>query len=128
MRACLLALFLLLASCGPNSAEDFLNEADGIKRKIASELKQIHTRDELAKAVPKLRKEFNELVAVIIAARTFHDQSEKPLDPEISDVSASQQLLAELKRVYKIEAGRQLIEQAQQEALLKLDAYEQRKR
>jgi len=118
--------FLLLTACSPHSMEDFHHEGDALCRKIAHELKQIETGEELMRAIPKLKTQFNQLVELMIEARRFQYKSEEVFDPISIKTEGSRTLLAELKRVYQIETGRELIEKAQKEALLKLDAFERK--
>jgi hypothetical protein len=119
---------LLIAGCAPTSKEDFQYQGEAICRKLVGELQKVQTREELLKAAPKLKAHFQELVDLMIEARTFEQDHEEEFDvlPQASEIS--QQLLVELKRVYKIEAGRETIEKAQKEALLKLGAYEARRK
>lgn len=128
MRYFALVLLLLLIGCSPNSKEDFQHQGEAICRELVEKLKKIETREELVEAVPVLTRKFDELVELIIEARTFQQKKEEEFDvmPEASENSL--QLLNELKRIYKIEAGREMIEKAQKEALLKLDAYENRRK
>jgi hypothetical protein len=115
-------IFLLFTACSPNSMEDFQYEGEAICRDLTQELKKIQTREELAKAVPKLKGKFEALVDLMIEARQFQEIAEEewtPLATESNDA-----LLVELKRIYKLEAGRETIEKAQSEALLRLDAFE----
>lgn len=108
--------------------EEFHREGEAVCREITDELKNVQTREELAKAVPKLKTKFNKLVELMIDARTFQQESEEAFDPMAVKTEAGQALLVELKRVYQIEAGRDNIEKAQREALLKLDAFERKKK
>jgi len=123
-----LCLLLLLVGCSPTSKEDFQYEGEAICRQLVEELKKVQSREELIKAAPKLKGRFNELVDLMIEARVYEQQHEEEFDviPQASETS--QQLLTELKRVYQLEAGRETIEKAQKEALLKLDAYEARRK
>ncbi len=121
---------LLCTSCGTHSLEDFREEGESVSRALAQELNHIHTREELTAAGPKLTQLFNDLVETIIAA---HEYSEKhpsaetpPLSPE--NHSSSDQLRAELSRLYQIDGAREVIEKCQEKALNRLDAYERQTR
>jgi hypothetical protein len=124
MRVCLLAL-LLLASCGPNSLDDYHREGEARCRKLVKELRAIHTQEELVLAQPRLRQHFNQLVTLMIAARKYQytHHEECPLLPAEEDVP-TQDLFVELRRIYAMEGGKEAIERAQKEALIKLDAFE----
>lgn len=122
MRAALLALFLL-ASCSPHSLEDFHHEGESQTRVLIKDLRQIQTREELQKALPLLKNRFDSLVALIIEARKYQDRHPGE-DYEQPDSLIDEELLAEMQRLYRLEDGRELIEKAQREALLRLDAFE----
>lgn len=102
--------------------QDFQHEGEAICRDLTQELKKIQTREELVKAAPKLKEKFETLVDLIIEARKFQEMTEEEWAPLESEANDS--LVLELKRVYKLEAGRETVEKAQKEALLRLDAYE----
>lgn len=108
--------------------EDFQHEGESICRDIAKELKNIQTREELVKAAPKLKTQFNKLVDLMMEARAFQQESEEVFDPMRAVSDAGDLLLVELKRIYKLEAGRETIEKAQKEALLRLDAFERKRK
>jgi len=108
--------------------EDFQHEGESICRDITKELKKIQTREELVKATPKLKLKFSKLVDLMIEARAFQQESEEAFDPMVAASDASFLLLNELKRIYKLEAGRETIEKAQKEALLRLDAFERKRK
>ncbi len=61
----------------------------------------------------------------MIHARTFQREHTDGALPawEESDFLASEALMLEMKRVYQIEGAREIIEQAQREALFRLDAF-----
>ena len=58
----------------------------------------------------------------MIEARKF--QEEEPFEPDTTNTLVSDMLKEELKRIYKLEGGREVIEKAQKEALIRLDAFE----
>jgi hypothetical protein len=124
----LIVLLLLLGACSPNSLEDFRYEGEAKSRALASDLKKIHTREELLKAVPVLKKRFNSLVDLMIEALEFQQAhpEEAEMDADIRGHAASDALRVELERIYALEGGRQVIENAEREALLRLDAFERK--
>lgn len=120
---------IFLVSCSSNSLEDYREEAEGVTRSILKEISAIHTRDELNRHLPKLKKQFDKLVDVMIAANEF--KSTHPM--EVTMFTSEEQvlnecLLAELTRLYSISGGRGLMEKAQQDALYRLDAYLKKKK
>lgn len=119
---------LIAVSCGPRSLDDFQEEGEGIIRSLIQELKAIHTRDQLLTASSKLQRQFDRLVAIIIAAEEFslsqprlEKGEEMRYNHELSD-----ELRVELNRLYRLEGGRQMIEKCQEQALNRLDAFEKR--
>ena len=72
---------------------------------------------------PQLKEHFESLINLMIQAREFeqkHLEAENGLEEE----GSSARLEEELRRVYGIEGGREIIEKSQHEALFRLDAYE----
>jgi hypothetical protein len=111
---CLFFLFFLSA-CAPSSVEDFRYEGEALSRALTREMRQIQTREDLQASLPRLRKKFLKLSDLLLAAREFrskHPQIEVP-PPDF----ASDELFAELARLYELPGGRELIESAQTEAI-----------
>jgi hypothetical protein len=121
--ACLL---LVLSACSPNSIEDFHHEGQTCSRALILDLQKIHTREELALAAPLLKKHFETLVDLMMRARAFQEShpEESLALPFASETMVSDELEEELRRIYKIEGGREIVERTQQEALVHLDAFE----
>lgn len=119
---------VLLAACSPSSLEDFQQEGEARARHLTSILANIETREELVKAEPELKKEFNKLVDLIISARLYTQEhtDEENAEPIMDDYSLNETLKEEMKRIYAIEKGREIVENAQREALLRLDAFEKK--
>jgi hypothetical protein len=115
---------LCTAGCSPGSIEDFHWEGESQCRALVDELQAIHDRDELLRAVPKIKKSFEDLVALMIRAREFQEEHPDESLPLISENSFSNKLQQELRRIYTLEGGREIMEGAQQEALVRLDAFE----
>ncbi|MES2344666.1 MAG: hypothetical protein V4494_01840 [Chlamydiota bacterium] len=113
---------LCLSSCAPNSLEDYQKEGDALCRKLVKEFQQVHSREELVKVMPHLKKEFENLVDLVVEARVY--QANHPEDGSLYEGLQSEALRAELQRIYALEGGRVLIEEAQHEALLRLDVFE----
>ena len=114
-----------LFSCSPSSLEDFRYEGEARCRSLVKELQKIETREQLIRIAPVLKRHFEELVTLMIHAREFQEEHSDE-EPGIlaSDKVASRLLEDELRRVYEIEGGREIMERAQQEALVRLDAFE----
>ncbi len=116
--------------CSPNSLEDFQHEGEAMNRALANDLRQIRTKEELVKAIPKLKKRYEKYVELLIDAKEYQQKHPEEERPEIqaSDLPNGEFLFWELKRIYAMEGGREAMEKAQREALIKLDAYERSKK
>ncbi len=106
-------MLICLVSCGPASLADLRYEGEAQTQKLADELRAVETREELEKAIPKLKKRFNKIGELLVQARAFSAEETEPS-------FASEQLFAELARLYEMPGGRELIESAQREAIHRL--------
>jgi hypothetical protein len=127
MRNWIIVFFLFsLAGCAPNSLEDFQREGRAEVRNLVEDCRKIHNREQLLKEEGRLKKRFESLVNLMIAARQFQEKQldAKEIDPSFHDYPLNEDLQEELMRIYSIEGGRETIEMAQHEALIRLDAFE----
>jgi hypothetical protein len=116
---------LFLCSCSPNSSKEFYREGNARSEALIRDLEKIETRQQLIHAESKLKKHFESLVILMIEAREFQQKKLDAPDIEaIEESSANERLETELRRIYAIEGGREIIERAEAEGLAKLDAYE----
>ncbi len=118
MRKTLVALLFFVGGCSPQSQDDFHHEGESICRALVEELQEVESRQDLLKAAPRIKQHFEDLVDLMIAARNSQVQ------PQVDSTEMSQVLQAELKRIYRMEGGREVIEKAQKESLLRLDVFE----
>lgn len=123
-RLLLFCLASFLTGCSPGSLEDFQREGESRCRTLVLKLQQIETHEQLLRAESDLKKEFEKLVDLMIEAREFQLQNFDEDLPEAIENPTSTALKEELRRIYTIEGGREMIERTQQEALVRLDAYE----
>lgn len=100
-----------LTSCRPASLEDLRFEGEAETAKLAEELSKLESRDDLQKAMPRLKKRFNRIARLLAEAREF------PNLPAAEPTLASEKLFIELSRLYEIPGGRELIESAESEAV-----------
>lgn len=117
---------LLVSGCAPTSLDDYRHEGEAVGREILIDLQKIHTRDDLVQGEMRLKKKFEKLVSLILDARIFildHPDLES-FTPSAIDMEVSQLLKIEMERIYSIEGGREIIEKAQREAMLRLDGFE----
>jgi hypothetical protein len=121
-----LILVLLLCSCSPNSSEEFKQEGVAYCRRLVIDLHKIENREQLLLAEPRLKKHFEALIDLMIEASEFEQKKIESISTETVFIGNGADFLLEdqLRRIYAIEGGREVIERAQQEALVRLDAYE----
>ena len=122
---CTIAPFLLFLSltfsCSSKTLEDYREEGQSITQSLIKEFRKIQTREQLVASTTRLKKHFDKLVDLIIRARDSNDES---LDLTKKDHLLSDQLRTEMFRIYQIEGGRAIVEKCQEEALHRLDAFE----
>ena len=82
-------------------------------KKLVVQLRQIETRENLQREVPRLKKQFNKLADLLVEARAYGSVE---LEPTI----VSEELFAEMARLYEMSGCRELIESAQEEAVHRL--------
>ena len=109
-----LFIYLVFAGCTPSSIQDLRFQGEAETRRLASELRAIDTTEELSKALPRIKKRYSKLADLLLQTRKF-DSDGSP-EPSV----ASEELFAELARLYEIPGARELIEGAQSEAIRKL--------
>lgn len=122
-----LGFFLLsLYGCSPNSSEEFHREGRQRCRALIQDLSKIENREQLLRAEPQLKKHFESLVSLMIEAREFQHKhlDEIEGDGTIEENEVDIRLEEELRRIYAIEGGREVVERVQHEGLVRLDAYE----
>jgi hypothetical protein len=117
---------LLLCSCSPSSSLDFQHEGEARCRQLTQELQKIENREQLVQAESRLKQHFENLVDLMISAKEFQrDHLDDVSQDSVYEESVIETALQEqLRRIYDIEGGREIIERSQQEALVRLDAYE----
>lgn len=108
-------MWIFLASCGPATFDDLRVEADAEIRLLAKELRGIETKEDLQKAIPRLRKRYNRIADLLIEAKNY-----PPANDEGS--SASEELFVELARIYEMPGGREGIELAETQAVQRLQS------
>ncbi len=123
MTKCLFIFMLFFWGCAPTSMNDFQHEGEARCRILIKELEKIETREQLLCAEVRLKKHFEALVDLMIAAREFQRSHMDDIPNEIEN-PVEVLLQEQLRRIYSIESGREIIERSQQEALVRLDANE----
>lgn len=120
-RTLFLLLTLILLSCGSPTLENYREEGQGVLRSLVNDLRRVKTRQDLVSAAPKLQERFNHLVDIIILAEDFRAKNGDSQEISLGDYYLSDDLRAELIRIYQLPDGRELIEQCQEEALERLE-------
>lgn len=117
MRTALtLILISLLASCSPSSPEGTRKKGEQIVGQLISQLQAIDSREELLHALPQLRKSFLELADLAVEGHACSEEETlPPPNPRLNE-----QLRQELVRIYALEGGRQMVEEAERDALNQL--------
>ena len=104
---------LLLASCSPKSLDDLRVESDAEVKKIVAEMRRVDTKEELLKKAPLLKKRFTKLGMLLESARKL---GHHPVPP----TEASEALFIEMARLYEIPGAREIIEEAESDAIRRL--------
>jgi len=63
-----LIFFLLLASCQPNSREDFHSEGTSVAKSLIFDLREVKSKEELLQIAPKIKKKVQKLTNLMILA------------------------------------------------------------
>jgi len=124
MLALLFSFLLFLLGCAPNSLEDYQQEGEARCRKLIRILEEIQTREDLVRVEGELKKEFTKIVDLMIQAKSFQQENPEEKEREQAGRQVSEELKVEMARIYRIEGAREIIERAQREPMLRLDAFE----
>jgi len=122
----LFTCLFFLVSCCPTSQKDFRQEGETLSKKLLRDLQAIQTREQLVKALPILRGRFNDLVNLIMQAQEAQGKYVEEWEEEALTFNEELNfaLFSELKRLYGLEGGRELVEKAEREALQRLSSFQ----
>lgn len=115
----LVLIFLILFGCAPNSPKDFCIEGEAKCRELVFLLEKIETREDLVSAEPALKKKFQEMANLLVLAEKYLEKHPGVRGVEIN--SYNDDLLYELKRIYRIPGGKEIMEKVQKEPQIHLD-------
>ena len=120
----IILLSLVFVACSQGSLEDFRSEGQEIVDKITKELRDISTDMQLQEHNTLIKELFEDLVDCAIEARLY--QIEHPSESLSLDFyyTKSDALQLEIKRIYQLPRGREMMEAAQMTALSRLDSFE----
>lgn len=128
MLRCLILLTLFFTSCGPSSMEEYRREGRDQVREIVSLLEPIQSKRELKERAPLIKKKFNQLVDLMIEARSFYEThpNETFLDLGKEDFLGSKKLRGEFYRLERFDGGKEILSRLLEESLHKLDRFEKK--
>ncbi len=112
-------LTLLMTSCFVSSEEEFRLKGQRIVREITLVLKGVENHEELQAATPQLKKQFKKLANVLVEVRMFRGEHPQYLWKK-EPLHESEELFAELARLYEIPGCREIIERSQVDAVYAL--------
>ena len=127
MRKCVfLFLFFISVGCSPSTVQDCRREARGVIKSLTADLKDVQTKEDLIDLEDAISRKMQTLVDLMIRLKKLQERG--AVIPEEEDHSPSDALMHEMKRIYNIDGGSALFERFEREALLTLDAYDQRRK
>lgn len=109
-------LILILAGGCSRSIDQCRRDAEATECALYRLLVEAHTREELRERLPKLRRLYLELAQLQLAAEKAYDRDEW-VAAKATPSEWSEKLRLELIRVYELEGGRELVENAQDDAI-----------
>lgn len=123
-------LLLLFASCSHECPDSYKEEAGTVMRTLIEEITPVKTAAELIKKQKKIKRLYTTLSDLAIAARKWQEKHPDALSCEGHnlDETLSEQLKKELERLYVIKGAREIMEEAQKEAIERLDEFESLKK
>ena len=125
-KSIFLFLFFISIGCSPSTVTDCRKEAKGVVKSLIADLKEIQTREDLLDKEEKISRKVQILVDLMIRLKKLQERG--AVIPDEEDHTDSDDLMQEMKRIYTIEGGRVIFERFEREALLTLDAYDQRRK
>ena len=106
------AAALFLSACAPSSVDEFRQQGEEAAASLTDEMRRIHSKEELQAALPKLRKKYLRIAKLALAARELAREDGESFPP----TEASDELYAEIARLYELPGGRELLRSAQAES------------
>jgi GTP1/Obg family GTP-binding protein len=115
---------LILTACAPTSLDEYRREGEALCRRFTEDLQKIETREDLVKELPKIKRFYEEIADLMIEVKNFKEAhlGEATDTWSTPDDLASETLMIELKRVYRLEGAKELLEGVQRETYFRLDA------
>jgi hypothetical protein len=108
----LLLLSLILGGCQISSIDDVKKESHKLSKEMIAMLKEIKDSDELLSKRALLKKYYEQFAKLMVKAQSFYVPEE-----EKEQLLLSEPLRDELARIYRLEKGKEIMEECQQGAL-----------
>ncbi len=118
-------ILTLFTSCAPTTSKDYQTQACVLMKAFVKDLKKIHDPRQLKKKQKVLKKHFNCLTILMMDYRSFfekHPELDKEQSLKLQQIAYT--LKCELYRLYQLDGGLSLIEEAQKDAYVKLGLFE----
>lgn len=109
-------LFLLLFACS-RGPEEIREDGQQVMRRLVKEFRQVKSRDELMEKEARIKGLFDRLVKLLAEAKTYLETHDETLEFKWKDHELSDELKAEINRLYRIEGCKEIIEKCEGEAL-----------
>lgn len=117
----LIFILLFFSACQSRSLEDYREEGEQITEELIQTLQQVHNREQLIASTTTLKRLFQRLADVIIAAEEFRSRtSAEPLPLSPHNLELSELLRTEMNSILQIDGARDILEKCQEEAVFKL--------
>ncbi len=117
--AYLMCIFLLLFGCASSSEKRVRAEGKKIVKELFVILRDVENHEELQAATPYLKKKFNRLANLLLEIRSLQEKNRNIFHSN-EPLEGSEVLFAELARLYEIPGCREIVEQAESEAVYHL--------
>ncbi len=109
-------LLLVLSACAPSSPADFRQAGDAWAKGFAADLRDIESRDDLERAIPRIKRHYNrlaELVGEVAEWERAHPGVKVPFEP----TQGGDALFIELARVRELPGGKEILEDCEGESI-----------
>ena len=110
-------VFLLLLTACSRGPEEIREEGQSVMRGLVKEFKGVKSRDELMEKEERIKVLFDKFVKVLVEAKIYLEKHDEALEFKWKDHELSDELKAEINRLYRIEGCKEIIEKCEREAL-----------
>lgn len=120
MRIVFILIVFIFQSCGISSSSDYRDAGQEKIKKFITELKKVHSRDQLLDSEKNLVLCYKDLIDLFVLAKDYLEKkggSDEPLLLSSKDHELNEDLRFEMIRICRIEGGREVLEKYQNIAL-----------